>query len=55
MVELKRFFKDYKKLEHKDLVVEQFFGREEAYRFVRESMVRYPRVVESGERDEVLR
>ena len=34
VVELQRFFEDYKKLEHKQVVVEQFLGREEAYRIV---------------------
>jgi inorganic pyrophosphatase len=55
VVELKRFFEDYKKLEHKDVVVEQFFGKEEAYRIVSESIERYRRVIQAGEKDEVLR
>lgn len=41
LVELKRFFEDYKKLEHKNVVVEQFFGKRAAMDIVRESLVRY--------------
>jgi inorganic pyrophosphatase len=55
VVELKRFFEDYKKLEHKDVVVEEFFGKKEAYRIITESIVRYRKVIEAGEEDAVLR
>jgi len=41
LVELKRFFEDYKKLEHKNVIVEQFLPREKAYEIVRESMKLY--------------
>jgi inorganic pyrophosphatase len=41
LVELKRFFEDYKKLEHKNVVVEQFMNREKAYQIVVESMKLY--------------
>ncbi|MFH0733865.1 MAG: inorganic diphosphatase [bacterium] len=39
--ELKRFFEDYKKLEHKKVFVEQFLGKQEAYKIIIESMEAY--------------
>ena len=44
VVELKRFFEDYKMLEHKQVVVEQFLGKEEAYRIVTEAVDLYSQV-----------
>jgi inorganic pyrophosphatase len=41
LVELKRFFLDYKMLEHKDVIVEQFMNREKAYEIIKESMKLY--------------
>lgn len=41
MVMLQRFFEDYKKLEHKNVVVEKIVGKEEAYKIIRESIQRY--------------
>jgi len=41
LVELKRFFEDYKKLEHKNVIVEQFMDREKAYRIILESIRMY--------------
>ena len=41
MVELQRFFEDYKKLEHKNVVVEKIVGKEEAYKIILESIQRY--------------
>jgi inorganic pyrophosphatase len=41
VVELQRCFEDYKKLEHKKVVVEQFLGREEAYRIVDAAIALY--------------
>ena len=41
VVELKRFFEDYKKLEHKEVVVENFLGKKEAYKSVVESIELY--------------
>jgi len=41
ILEVQRFFEDYKKLENKKVVVEDFLGREEAYRIVRESIELY--------------
>ena len=45
-VELKRFFEDYKKLEHKEVVVQEFLGREEAYRIINESINLYNQKIE---------
>ncbi len=41
LVELKRFFEDYKKLEEKEVKVEHFLKREEAYRIINESLEYY--------------
>ncbi|MBK7131517.1 MAG: inorganic diphosphatase [Bacteroidales bacterium] len=41
LVELKRFFEDYKMLEHKDVIVDQFMNREKAYEIILESMRLY--------------
>jgi inorganic pyrophosphatase len=49
LVELKRFFEDYKKLEHKHVVVEQFFGKKEATDIVRESLVQYQTQVKGSD------
>ncbi|MFH1194864.1 MAG: inorganic diphosphatase [bacterium] len=40
-VQLKRFFEDYKKLEHKNVSVEQFSGKEAAYKIILESIQLY--------------
>jgi inorganic pyrophosphatase len=37
LVELKRFFEDYKMLEHKNVLVEQFMSREKAFEIILES------------------
>jgi inorganic pyrophosphatase len=42
-VQLQRFFEDYKKLEHKNVVVEKIVGRVEAFRIINESIDRYKR------------
>ncbi|CAD8047330.1 unnamed protein product [Paramecium primaurelia] len=39
--EIQRFFEDYKKLEHKHVVVEEFKGKEDAYRIIEESIKLY--------------
>lgn len=41
LVELKRFFEDYKKLEHKNVIVDQFMGKEKAWEIIVESMKLY--------------
>lgn len=41
LVELRRFFEDYKLLEHKNVIVEQFMEREKAYEIILESMKLY--------------
>ena len=41
LVELKRFFEDYKKLEHKNVIVEQFLNKEKAYDIITEAMRLY--------------
>ncbi len=41
LVELKRFFEDYKMLEHKNVIVDQFIKREQAYVIIREGLNLY--------------
>ena len=41
LLELRNFFEDYKKLEHKAVVVEDFLGREEAIEIVNKSIEDY--------------
>ena len=41
VVELRRFFEDYKKLEHKQVIVEQFLGRDDAYKIINEAIDHY--------------
>ncbi len=41
LVELKRFFEDYKMLEHRNVIVEQFMPREKAYEIIQEGLRLY--------------
>jgi inorganic pyrophosphatase len=41
LTELKRFFEDYKMLEHKNVIVEQFMNREKAFEIILEGMRLY--------------
>jgi inorganic pyrophosphatase len=41
MVELKRFFEDYKKLEHKHVEVNEFLEKDNAFKIIDESIKRY--------------
>lgn len=41
IVELKRFFEDYKKLEQKEVIVQEFLGRDKAYKIIEESIELY--------------
>ncbi|MES2732444.1 MAG: inorganic diphosphatase [Bacteroidota bacterium] len=41
IVEMKQFFEDYKKLQNKKVTVEQFLGKEDAYRIIEESQALY--------------
>lgn len=40
-VEIKRFFEDYKKLENKEVVVENFLGKADALQIIQESIDLY--------------
>lgn len=41
LIELRRFFEDYKKLEHKNVTVEEFLDRQRAYQIINESITLY--------------
>jgi len=39
--ELRSFFEDYKKLEHKEVIVEEFQGRETAMQVINQAVIDY--------------
>ena len=41
LLEIRRFFEDYKKLENKEVIVEQFMGREQAFGIIEQSIRLY--------------
>jgi inorganic pyrophosphatase len=41
IIEMKRFFEDYKKLENKEVIVNEFFGKKEAMQIIQESIELY--------------
>jgi inorganic pyrophosphatase len=41
LVELRRFFEDYKKLEHKNVTVEEFLERGKAYEIINDAVALY--------------
>ncbi|KAL6761650.1 inorganic pyrophosphatase [Haematococcus lacustris] len=41
LAEIKRFFEDYKKNEHKEVIVDEFLGADEAKRAIRDSLLMY--------------
>ncbi|UPL49372.1 inorganic diphosphatase [Hymenobacter sublimis] len=48
LLEMQRFFEDYKALEHKQVSVERFMGREDAYRIIEDSIKLYEETFPKG-------
>lgn len=45
MDEIKHFFEQYKKLEHTDVVVDEFYGKEKAYEIIKEAIEDYKKEI----------
>src|SRR5882762_2784209 len=54
LLELRRFFEDYKSLEHKAVIVEEFEGPYEANRAIRDSIIGYKKLRASQSADTLL-
>jgi inorganic pyrophosphatase len=52
LLEMQRFFEDYKALEHKHVTVERFMGREDAYRIIEDSITLYNETFPNGSASE---
>ena len=53
LLEMQRFFEDYKALEHKQVSVERFMGREDAYRIIENSIKLYEETFPKGNPQDV--
>ena len=51
-IELKRFFEDYKKLEHKQVEVNEFLSKDKAYEIIMRSIERYNSVFKESKKNE---
>ena len=47
MKELRAFFEDYKKLEKKEVIIEDFLGKEDAMKIINQSFVDYDNLMAS--------
>ena len=54
LLEIRRFFEDYKKLENKEVIVENFLGREDAYKIIQSSIELYNTTFAKGEAKESI-
>ena len=54
LVEMKRFFEDYKNLEKKEVVVKRFLNREEAYKIINEAIEFYNSTFPEKEKTRVV-
>lgn len=54
LVEMKRFFEDYKNLEKKEVVVKRFLNREEAYKIINEAIELYNSTFSEKEKTRVV-
>jgi inorganic pyrophosphatase len=52
LLEMQRFFEDYKALEHKHVSVERFMGREDAYRIIEDSIKLYNETFPNGNKQD---